>query len=168
VAATSRTRLILCLTAFVVLWADGAAAQSNSELYRSGQIGYANGNCVKAARFWFAYLIRQPPELETDLARKEKIERVIRECDEAPLRFAETYVQYQMRRPTKEGKCRIYAELAVAQFEASQLAGCNVRGGLWSPDFAYHYNWCVTADDGSAYRSRGARMTALNSCAPQL
>ena len=44
------------------LWPSLRATSNSIDLGN----GYANGNCVKAARFWFAYLIREPPELAAD------------------------------------------------------------------------------------------------------
>jgi hypothetical protein len=162
---SNRMRLGLCVALLTVLTLVGAFAQSNSELYRSGQIGYASGNCVKAARFWFAYLIREPPELNADPNRRAKIERVIRDCDEEPMRFAYTTIQYSKKLPGKEGRCQIYAELAVAQFEANELSGCNQADSRWNADYTGHFNWCMTARDLDADAERRARDQVLRACA---
>jgi hypothetical protein len=164
IPTSKSVRLMLGVTSLVTLAVVMAFAQSNSELYRSGQIGYANGNCVKAARFWFAYLIREPAELAADPNLRAKIERVIRECDEEPMRYASTAVVYAKKPRSKEGSCQIYAELAVAQFEASQLAGCKLTGSRWSSDYAFHYKWCVAVDALNASLERSARDQALSSC----
>ena len=157
-------RLRVCLTLLMTVAAVAAFAQTNEELYKSGQIGYAHGNCVKAARFFFAYLIRQPAELAADPARKARLEQVIRVCDETPERYASTLVIYAKKKPPKESQCEIYAELAVAQFEANQLASCNLTGSRWSSNRPYHYKWCVGVDELEASRERQARDVALNSC----
>ena len=161
---STRTRLSLCLTLLVTVATVAAFAQTNEELYRSGQIGLAGGNCVKAARFWFAYLIRQPGELATNPARRAKLEETIRRCDEDSERYASTMVTYSKKLPPKESRCQIYSELAVAQFEASQLASCNLTGPRWHPNYSYHYNWCIGASDLDAFGERQARDSALNSC----
>ena len=157
-------RLSLCLTLLVMGAAVAAFAQTNEDLYRSGQIGLANGNCVKAARFWFAYLVRQPTELAANPTRKARLEETIRRCDEEPDRYAATYVTYTNKIRTKEGKCQVYSEVAVAQFEASRLASCNLTGTRWQPDYSFHYNWCVAVDDDQAFTERRARDQALSSC----
>lgn len=139
---------------------------SDQQLYLSGQFGFATGNCVKASRYWFAYLLRNPPELQTDSGRQARLEKVIADCDAAPLQYASTTAMFRKTQPTREGICDIYAEIAVAQFDASKLANCGFSGSRWNGSKPYHYNWCLGARDFEAVQERGARQTALAACAP--
>jgi hypothetical protein len=134
---------------------------TDQQLYVSGHIGYALGNCVKASRYWFAYLLRNPPEL--DATRRAAIERVIAVCDTSPEQIAYTYAQFAKKPPDR---CEKYAELAVAQFEAAQLAGCGFSGSRWSGNRAYHHKWCTTAREAESNRELSERRTQIVQCAP--
>ncbi len=123
------------------------AIPTDQQLYASGLIGYANGNCVKASRYWFAYLLRQPADL--DAARQAQLEAVIAACDAAPTKIAYANAMFDLKKPTKQAQCDQYADLAVAQFEAAQLSGCGFSGSRWSGNHAYHANWCLSAKDWS-------------------
>lgn len=141
-------------------------AQSDSptdqQLFVSGQIGYANGNCVKASRYWFAYLLRRPTDL--DAARQAKIQQVIAQCDANPSQIAYTYATFDVKKPTKQAECDQYADLAVAQFEAARLSSCGFSGSRWSGNHAYHYNWCLTAASGDPTRELNARRGLMVTC----
>jgi hypothetical protein len=62
-------------------------------------------------------------------------------------------------------RCVAYASTAVAQQRNNINGRCNFSGPEWSPDFDYHYKWCMggvpkaAADAGTARRS-----TALQNC----
>ena len=63
---------------------------NDQQLYLSGLIGYSNGNCVKASRYWYAYLLRRPAGL--DAAHQAQLERVIAACDAAPTEIGRAHV----------------------------------------------------------------------------
>ncbi|AMP72593.1 hypothetical protein PP715_23660 [Ralstonia solanacearum] len=155
-----------CLLAGTAL---AGRAQSDSptdqQLFVSGQIGYANGNCVKASRYWFAYLLRKPADM--DAARRAKIEQVIALCDAAPTQLSYAYAMFDLKKPTKQAQCDQYADLAVAQFDAAQLSGCGFSGSRWSGNHAYHFNWCLTAKDMEPTAELNARKGLMAACAPE-
>ncbi len=154
-------------------WCAGAAnlahaqndSPSDDQLWLSGQIGYANGNCVKASRYWFAYLLRKPASL--DAARQAKIQQTIAMCDAAPTRIAYANAMFDLKKPTKQAQCEQYADLAVAQFEAAQSSGCGFSGSRWSGNRAYHHNWCLGSKDMEPNAELNARKSLMVTCAPE-
>ena len=137
---------------------------SDQDLFLYGQIGYANGNCVKASRYWFAYLLRRPADLTA--TRQAQLEQVISMCDARPTQIAYANAMFKTKKPVKQEQCDQYADLAVAQYEAQRLSGCGFAGPRWSPDHAYHANWCMGAKDMEPNTELNARKGLMASCAP--
>lgn len=162
---SSQRVLAACLLAGTAL--AGRAQTDNptdQQLFVSGQIGYANGNCVKASRYWFAYLLRKPADM--DATRQAKIQRVIALCDAAPTQIAYANALFALKKPTKQALCDQYADLAVAQFDAARLSGCGFAGSRWSGNHAYHYHWCLTAKDMEPNGELNARKSLMAACVP--
>jgi hypothetical protein len=65
---------LCCVTAVIQLHATPAVTDSvsNEQLYRSGMIGLSRGNCVKAARYFFACLLRESDELRVRPEQRAK------------------------------------------------------------------------------------------------
>lgn len=142
------------------------AAPTDQQLYLSGQIGLANGNCVKASRFYFAYLLRNPVELQTDYVLRTRLEKVIATCDSLPSHYAFTSAIFSRTPPTKQALCEKYSEISVAQNDAASLARCGFTGSRWNAAVTYHHTWCMGAADSQRNAELEARKTALNACAP--
>jgi hypothetical protein len=138
---------------------------TNEELFRNGQFGLAEGNCVRVSRYWYAYLLREPAEIPPGSARREYISKVIKTCDALPQRYAGNVAMYAIQKPPKSEVCAIYGEVAVAQYEASQLANCNFSGSRWNADANFHAKWCMTANDLEPMAERSTRAEALKACA---
>ena len=152
------------LTLAAIIGRAQSSGPTDQQLFVSGQIGYANGNCVKASRYWFAYLLRAPADLSP--TRKAKIEQVIAMCDAAPTKIAYAYAAFDAKKPTRQGRCDQYAELAVAQFDAAQLSNCGFSGARWSGNLAYHAKWCLTSKDMEPDAELNARKSQLATCVP--
>lgn len=161
-------RLAACLALSLGVCAPLAAAQpvlmSPQQLYNAGLKGYAKGNCVTVSRFWFAYLQANPSGLTP--AGQARIEEVIAGCEQASNKYASTFAYYDLKKPTRQGQCDIYAELAVAQYEAGRAANCGFSGPRWSPNRAYHAQWCMQAAPKDDWVERQARDAALDKCSP--
>ncbi|HEX5376051.1 MAG TPA: hypothetical protein VFW48_07825 [Solirubrobacterales bacterium] len=160
-----------CLSLLALMSAPPAAAQpvqlSDQRLYDAGLRGYIQGNCVTATRYWFAYLQRNPAELQSNIGKLNRIERVIGACESAPSTYAAYNVaMFYVSQPTHEQRCRTYGELAAAQYEVAQAANCGFSGSRWSPDIAYHANWCMTVDHPAVSAEHAARNHLLEQCSP--
>jgi hypothetical protein len=157
--------LVACLWLFAVAGAQAqGSVPSDQQLWLSGQIGYANGNCVKASRYWFAYLLRKPAEM--DATRQAQIEQLIRKCDLAPMQIAYADAKFLKKDPPKDVQCDQYADLAVAQFEAAQGSGCGFSGPRWSGNRAYHRDWCMGSKAREPDAELWARKGLMANCAP--
>lgn len=64
------------------------------------------------------------------------------------------------------GPCRHYADVAVQQYQANVRKGCGFTGKLWSPDYNYHYDWCLTVHFKDSTGRFKARNAALARCKP--
>jgi hypothetical protein len=68
---------------------------------------------------------------------------------------------------TRKDACDKYANDAVLQYKAlMKLPGqCNLSGPGWSPDYSYHFNWCMAGDNlsGTSEESK-QRQAALAKC----
>ena len=68
---------------------------------------------------------------------------------------------------TKKDACDKYASDAVLQYQAlMKLPGqCNISGSQWSPDYSYHFNWCMAGDNLSGTNEETKkRQAALAKC----
>lgn len=59
--------------------------------------------------------------------------------------------------------CAQYANQAIEQYEANLEYACGYSGPEWSPDYSYHFNWCMQGnnsqyvDGGTEYRAQALR-----------
>jgi hypothetical protein len=162
-----RPILILIVISQLVSTAPYAVAQdppafSNQQLYDYGQEGWNAGNCVRAARYWFAFLLRKPQDLRSQT--KTVLEHRIATCDKTPSRFAGVDSSADAPTPKTQRRCVMYAEIASAQYHASELARCNYTGPKWKPESLYHYNWCMTVQADDARKEIVERQAALDHC----
>ena len=138
---------------------------TDEQLYRDGESGYRRGNCVKAARYWFAYLLRNPAGLKADPQRKRSLENAIRNCDDGGEPYAGNDAKFDGIEGDSKRRCAMYTEIALAQNRANRLASCNFTGPQWNDSPPYHFNWCVQVDPGKARTETSERQKALDGCA---
>lgn len=63
-------------------------------------------------------------------------------------------------------RCRIYADIAVAQNEAAIGNRCGFEGPMWSSRYGYHFDWCVNVSAEHTREGTRARQRLLEQCAP--
>jgi hypothetical protein len=136
---------------------------TDQDLYRLGQSAYSRGHCVKASKYLYAFILRNPPELQADPQLRSFLESIVSDCEENCGKFAAT-VNVTFRRALPV--CTIYTRIAVAQHETAKLAGCGFSGPRWLSNPRYHYNWCMDAKDSDVMEERRQRDSALENCAP--
>ncbi|MDR0780369.1 MAG: hypothetical protein LBF16_06700 [Pseudomonadales bacterium] len=145
--------------------APAADQLSDQQLYNNGAAGYTNGNCVTVARYWYAYLLRNPAGLTAN--RRAWISSVIDSCEQAPTRYASTFTTFYRVPPTRQAACDTYGELAVEQYEAAQANNCGFSGPQWHSNKDYHSQWCMTVQPIEDSKERSARNVALTQCLAQ-
>ena len=140
-------------------------APSAKALYRAGLSGYIDGNCVRAARYFFAYSILNPPELQSRPDLSMKIQQVIADCDSnAGYYAAGNNVFFDLKKPTAQGLCEVYSKIAIAQNDANQEFQCGLTGPRWNAGYQYHFQWCMTVKPEERATERFARNSALRTC----
>jgi len=156
----------------VVLYVAVAAAETlptPQQLYRDGLIGISQGNCVKAARYLFAYTLNNPPELQARPDVRATLQQVISNCEADPSHYAYAgnMVFYDAKVPTAQGLCDIYSQLALTQNLVNEEFQCGLSGPRWNSNYQYHYSWCLTVTQKDRETERSARREAIRSCTGQ-
>ena len=169
--------LMLCL---VTVAPVAAQSYSADDLLRNGQQAWANVECVKAARFLFAYSLTNSPALHNP-EHRNAVRRAIDWCEQNSQVFAEVKGDKHSRRlpqplpqlnltpqPSSHtnARCDIYARIAVAQNEAAAANNCSAAGGRWNSDYQYHYQWCLAVPGSSTIEETTQRQYVLTQCAP--
>jgi hypothetical protein len=162
---THLPRLILCLSFLSLAFGMPAIAQapiSDDELYRMGLDGQRQGNCVTASRYWYAYLLREPKDLRA--ARKQRLQEIIKMCEQMAVRVAYTDAKIDGASDTKEFRCENYAATAVAQYQSSRSGACRFSGSRWSSNREAHHSWCLDVPESEADKEFRARDRELERC----
>jgi hypothetical protein len=60
--------------------------------------------------------------------------------------------------------CQGYADQAVKQSKEAAAMRCGFAGGRWAADYATHFNWCLTANEGARTAEVKARTDQLFGC----
>jgi hypothetical protein len=168
--------LMLCLVAVAPV---AAHSYSADELLRNGQQAWTNVECVRAARFLFAYSLTNSPALQNP-EHLNAVQRAIDWCEQNSQVFADVKGDKQGKpgspppqlnltpQPSSHtnARCDIYARIAVAQNEAATTNNCNVAGGRWNSNYQYHYQWCLSVPGSSTTEDTTQRQYILTKCAP--
>jgi hypothetical protein len=173
------------------LWATSVAAQSftDSELLRTAREAWSSNQCVKSARFFFAYQLRNPPALRTDPQHSAAVAKAISWCEQnARVQAGVEYkadglggqaqpVQPAPKPPLQlqpvsvaqnavSRRCDVYATLAVAQSELNQRNHCGFTDTRWAGDYDTHFQWCSAVGAAASRTETDARLQLLQQCAP--
>jgi hypothetical protein len=183
-SSSQRAAVLMCV---VSLWSMSLSAESYSDadLLRNGLNAWNNNECVRAARFLFAYQLREPPELRANEQYRQQISTMITWCEQNAGLAAGTDAKFDRPgQPATTGpqkpnitlpplaapkdlnarRCDIYAAVAVAQNEANQRNACAFSGGRWSSEFANHYSWCLNVTRPNSAAETSARQELLDKC----
>ena len=60
--------------------------------------------------------------------------------------------------------CQGYADQAVKQAKEATVMKCGFSGGRWAADYAGHFNWCLSANEGARAGEVKARTDQLFGC----
>lgn len=175
---------------------SSAQTYNNAELLNEAGQAYNSDQCVRAGRFAFAYLLRNPT---ADSTLRGNLQTIISWCEQHtsvasgskgdgtseatdsrpaiklgapgpdPARSGATVVvpaPPPHPRNSTEKRCYLYATLAVAQNRLNEGNGCNFSGSRWDSDYNYHYNWCLSAPAAETKSESSTRLSMLNQCAP--
>jgi hypothetical protein len=66
--------------------------------------------------------------------------------------------------PAVATHCRRYSTIAVSQFLDSANRQCGLVGPRWSPEFDYHFGWCVAVPTATSNAETAARAKAFANC----
>lgn len=178
--------------AILVLVAAPAAAQtiySDAQLLEQGNRAYQQADCALASRFLFAYQQRNPPTLQDDAALRTNLATALSACIARLARLASgAGVEGKVDDPKAagaapppplpklvlaaagaavlDGRCDIYASIAVAQERANRKQSCALQGPMWSDAYRYHYDWCIGAPEADRRAGTAARQSSLDRCRP--
>lgn len=173
-----------------LLWMPiaSAASYSDAELLQNGKAAWDKEECVKAARYLFAYQLRDPPALRANNELRNNIDTAISWCernariaagvdsksDDLTSGGAQSRPQrpqVTLNAPSSPGgnldarRCDIYASIAVAQNEANRRNFCRMPAeARWSSEFDGHYGWCMNVPKAQSDAETVARQNLLGRC----
>lgn len=187
---SSLSRALYCVP---LLIATAASAQvrifSDHELLKVGNDAYGSRDCATATRFLFAYRQRNPAEYQTSPALQQNVAKALDACyphvsratagtdaktdlPDSKATGAPTFTlpPVQLQAPTgagaSNGRCDIYASIAVAQQRANLAQGCNFQGSPWQMEYRHHYDWCVQVPSANSRAGTAERQRLLEQCRP--
>jgi hypothetical protein len=159
---------------------------TDADLLREGKTAWDANKCVRASRFFFAYLLRAP--LDQDARQRGKLEEAIRWCESRTAFAGGTKGDDPGSRPitpppvspppdmsgvtlavptsSAQKRCAMYARVAAAQAEVFLASGCGGRDSRWDPAFTNHYNWCMAVGAPTANQETAVRQQLFDQCAP--
>jgi len=183
-------RLASCLAALIwAIWPAGAFAQSytDEELLNAGRKAWDAKQCVTASKFFFAYLIRNPPAVQSNAQHRANVQNAITWCEQNTTASAGTkgddphdkgtagpkpFPTLNLNLPALpsltavQKRCDVYARLAIAQNEANRASNCGFTGGRWDSRYDIHYGWCASVPSATAQMESQERLRLLNQCTP--
>lgn len=170
---------------------DWLAVYSDGELLKKGAAAYGSNDCSTALPFLYAYVQKRPAALSQSTTQQESLRTALSACDrrvrgatsdnkgDAPgnanTKANLPNVTFQMTTVVgapsdgtgTNGRCDIYASIAVAQQRANLTQTCGFSGSRWSDQYRIHYDWCVNgAPAVEASRETIRRQRLLESCRP--
>jgi hypothetical protein len=166
---------------------------TDAQLLAEGEAAWQQARCVRAARFLFAYELRNSRAMQSDPNHRNSVRRAIEWCEQNTAVAAGTKgdaagevgaartpkrPDLQLRPSSPAGAaptaaspearrkhCVVYAHVAIAQQAANKQNGCGFADGRWSGDYAYHFNWCLQAQPGPVQAGTAERALMLEDCA---
>lgn len=163
------------------------AAQSYSDaaLLSEGSQAYQRDQCVQAAKFFFAYLLRNPSTGRADL------QQAINWCEKNTTVYAGGKGDDPLMRPRpakpplsnisagngatvgpptarrqSSPRCDIYTSIAIAQNQANISHSCGYTGARWDSVYQNHYDRCTAVGREEARAETQERQRLLDQCAP--
>lgn len=173
VAAITATALISGIAAIVI---GPVHAQTADALISEGNAAYRQDKCVRAAARYYALQVHYPDWLNS--AQKKKVADRINWCEQHSSVNAATKADDGLGAPQPPEKpdgdlgllqpannrCRLYAQIAIAQYRVNQMDGCGYSDARWQDDFRNHYEWCTTQDKAALDQESLARQEGLIAC----
>jgi hypothetical protein len=183
-SSSQRAAVLMCV---VSLWSMSSSAESYSDadLLRNGLEAWNKNECVRAARFLFAYQLREPAALRANEQYRAQISTMITWCEQNASLAAGTDAKFDRPgQPATSGpqkpnislppvaapkdlntrRCDVYAAVAVAQNEANQRNACAFSGGRWNSEFNDHFSWCLSVAGSDSATETRARQELLDKC----
>lgn len=155
---------------------------STADLLSKGADAYDRTDCRAASRYLFAYFQKNPPAIQTDGAHRAAVVKAIDECirrggagtdsksdrpgDPPPAKLPPVNLRSPQAQGAANGRCDIYATVAIAQQAANERQSCHFTGNQWASNYQHHYGWCVTADRKEVGAETSRRQQMLNECRP--
>jgi hypothetical protein len=161
---------------------DAGTLYSTLDLLSNGKAAYDRDAWREASRFLFAYVQRNPVELQTDAEFRKRVVDALNESmgksgagtdsksDDPNAPRPPQSPKVNLRLPSSatagSGRCDIYATVAVAQQNANERQACHLGGNRWVANYAFHYKWCIASSSTAAKQETAARQQMLDSCKP--
>lgn len=172
-AAIAATALISGIAALAI---GPVHAQTANALISEGNVAYRRDECVRAAARYYALQVHYPDWLNS--AQKKEVTDRIKWCEKhssvnaATKADEESGVPQPLEKPDGDlglsqpanNRCRLYAQIAVAQYQVNQVDGCGYSDARWRDDFRNHYEWCMTQGKVALDRESLARQEGLIAC----
>lgn len=165
---------------------------SDDQLLAEGKRAYERKECLRAMRFLFAYQQRDTPLMRQDTALRGSLSQAIAACEAyvaagtggagtegkvddvkgigataaTPKPLPKLRLQGGQGTAPVNGRCDIYASIAVAQQRANRAQSCGLQGPMWDQRYGYHYDWCLGAPEADRRAGTAARQELLDRCRP--
>jgi len=161
---------------------------TDAQLYNEGRLAWDRGSCVRASRFFFAYLVRNPGVQNRN--EGTLMQKAIDWCESnstvavpgskgddpgdggvRPLARPPRPVLALPGSPIvaapEQRRCDSYARIAVAQAQIYLANSCGAADTRWDTTYANHFNWCSAVGAAQSRAETAARQQILEtSCAP--
>lgn len=172
VVATAAVIFITTLSATAV---GPACAQTASALIKEGNDAYRHDECVRAAARYYALQVHYPDWLTESQSRT--IYDRIAWCEQnSTVNASSKTDQAGAPDPTNKpggtlglsppasDRCRLYAQIAVAQYRVNRVDGCGYSDSRWTDDYHAHYDWCAAVGNDALDAENMARQRGLITC----
>jgi len=184
-----RFAAVIACAAACAAAAGPARAQdpSDAQLLSMGTAAWNQTKCVTAARFFYAYLVRDPQGVPSAGPSRESLEDAISWCEKnttvyggskgdgfgdtntgpkKPVLNFGVVVQPPPGLDPTQRRCRAYASIAVAQNAVNLANRCGFTGNRWDSDYSNHLRWCTAVAPGACRAETQQRQAMLDQCAP--
>jgi len=156
---------------------------TDEELLGEGETAYRGADCPRATRFLFAYQQRNPAAMQASQIHRANVRRALENCAGYVLGATPggRYVYStggggEGALPTVDlrtgggemanGRCDIYARIAISQHEANLAQRCGYSDSRWHAGYRYHYDWCIGTPSATTRHETAERQAQLDRCRP--